>query len=637
MTPKNNHGFWKQDKLAFWVLSILTLILYTAKLSITTVGGSFGEESATGLKGIIEFLAPYRFLLGVGAISVLLPSPMTTKRYIFWLLSAALFAATALKVDEIYIWEDSTISNVQAYLTVLTGLFAVLSLPKLDLWKKVIVGLVIGVILGFDIARFDTVSFLAEYVKLFGTIFINMIMMIVTPLIFFSLVSGINTISDTNALSRVGTKALFTYLFTSMFAVAIGIAIGHWFEPGVGLDLSGLHSSSSSEFELPILFKTILAIIPDNGLGAMAGTTMVKFGVVPNASSDANALKHILEQITVSLKPDTLKTVFFAIFVGVTLVVMGDKGKNVSHFCHDAAQLMFKMIGFIINLAPLAVFGLMAWVTATLGIDALLQLGKLVVATITGMGIQYIFLILCFVFILRLNPLPFMKKSLEYQMIAFSTSSSKATLATSMDVAERKLGISKPINSFILPLGAAVNMDGTAIYLGITALFFAQAYGVDLEFYQYCLIVFTSTIAAVGAAGYPGGSLIVMTLVLTSIGVPTEGIALLVGVDRILDMFRTTINITSDVAITAFIDRTEGTFDEKIYYTPNEEIHDEEIHGVTKVSKKVAAVKELMPQEETRATSTKLPAKKKKEMEAPVKLAAKPTAKKAKKKPAKKK
>jgi len=244
----------------------------------------------------------------------------------------------------------------------------------------------------------------------------------------------------------------------------------------------------------------------------------------------------------------------------------------------------------------------------------LLQLGKLVVATITGMAAQYIFLVLCFIFILRLNPLPFMKKSLEYQMLAFSTSSSKATLATSMDVSERKLGISKPINSFILPLGAAVNMDGTAIYLGITAIFFAQAYGIDLHFYQYVMIVFTSTIAAAGAAGYPGGSLIVMTLVLSSIGVPTEGIALLVGVDRILDMFRTTINITSDVAITAFIDRSEGTFNEKIYYTPNENIHDEKNHSVVKnhpVSKTSSILSEIQAGQATKATSTKIPAKKK--------------------------
>jgi Na+/H+-dicarboxylate symporter len=291
---------------------------------------------------------------------------------------------------------------------------------------------------------------------------------------------------------------------------------------------------------------------------------------------------------------------------------MGDKGKNISNFCHDAAQLMFKMIGFIINLAPLAVFGLMAWVAATLGVDALLQLGKLVIATITGMAAQYIFLVLCFIFILRLNPWPFMQKSLEYQMIAFSTSSSKATLATSMDVAERKLGVSKPINSFILPLGAAVNMDGTAIYLGISALFFAQAYGVDLHMYHYCLIIFTSTIAAVGAAGYPGGSLIVMTLVLTSIGVPTEGIALLVGVDRILDMFRTTINITSDVAITAFIDRTEGSFNEKIYYTPNDKIHDEVIGLPKKKPAAKAAPAKASVKAAPAKTAKKAPAKKKK-------------------------
>jgi len=407
-------------------------------------------------------------------------------------------------------------------------------------------------LLGFDIRAFDVIHY-SEYLKQFGIIFIDLIMMIVAPLIFFSLVSGVNTISDTNALGRVGMKAMGSYLFTSIFAISIGIWLGNVFEPGVGVDLSALEAAKSGEgsggYELPQLMKIVLSIIPDNALGAMAG-----------ADGKAN----------------TLQTVFVAIFVGIALIVMGEQGKRVADFCHSSAQLMFKMIGFIIRLSPYAVWGLMAWVSATLGIEAIIQLGYLVLATITGMGIHYLFIIACVILLLRLKPWPFMAKSIEYQMIAFSTTSSKATLATSMEVAEKKLGVSKPITSFILPLGAAVNMDGTAIYLGIAAIFFAQAFGIELEMYHYGLIIFTSTIAAVGAAGYPGGSLVVMALVLETIGVPTSGIALLIGVDRILDMFRTTVNITSDVGITAFIDKTEGTFNKKIYYTPAHDLEEAE-------------------------------------------------------------
>ena len=384
------------------------------------------------------------------------------------------------------------------------------------------------------------------YLKQLGVIFMNLVMMIVVPLIFFSLVSGINSMNDSKTMGRVGKKATIVYMITSMAAVGLGVFIGLWFQPGVGVDLHAITSGGKpGGKDLPKLMEVVLDMIPHNALGAMAG-------------ADG--------------KPSTIQTVVFAIFVGVTLNLMGDKGRKLVDICHAGAQLMFKMIGFIIKLSPYAVFGLMAWVSANLGMDAIIQLGYFVVSTITGMGLHYIILGGMIIVMARISPIPFYKKSFEYQALAFSTSSSKATLATSMQVAEEKMGISKGITSFVLPLGAAINMDGTAIYLGLTAVFFAQAYGIDLHTYQYIMIIFTSTIASIGAAGYPGGSLVMMSLVLESIGVPIGGIALLVGVDRILDMCRTTINITSDVAITLIVDKSENSLDLKRYNATGAEL-----------------------------------------------------------------
>ncbi len=586
-------------KKSFYVLGLLTLALYF----FSSVAATFGS----GVAGLLETLLPYKFLIAILTVTMLYKPVGGLKKNLFWVFLAggaiALFqGVTSVTLDENM---GLTVGNVPALLSVLAGLLLMFTLPKVDLWKKVIVGLIIGILMGFQMNELGATTY-TEYTKLFGDLFIDLIMMIVTPLIFFSLVSGINSISNTEALGRIGKKALMCYLTTSVFAISVGISLGNYFEPGVGffdgVETQQEESVAKEKFELPKVLQTFLAIIPDNAIGAMAGTEVyapkAKAGASEASKDFAADIKS--KNLTLGAKPDTIQTVFFAIFVGVALVFMGTQGQRVAEVCHDAAQLMFKIIGFIINLAPLAVFGLMAWVSATLGMDALIQLGKLVGATITGMGIHYIFIITV-IALVGLKPWQFIKKSIEYQMIAFSTTSSKATLATSMDVAERKLGISKPITSFILPLGAAVNMDGTAIYLGISALFFAQAYEVPLEFYHYILIIFTSTIAAVGAAGYPGGSLVVMTLVLTSIGVPTEGIAILIGVDRILDMFRTTINITSDVAITGFIDKTEGSFNKKLYDTPAEDIHEV-------VPAKEAAAKKTA----TKKTVAKKPAAKKK-------------------------
>ena len=232
---------------------------------------------------------------------------------------------------------------------------------------------------------------------------------------------------------------------------------------------------------------------------------------------------------------------------------------------HDWAQVIFRMIEFIVRLAPLAVFGYMAWTVGTQGVEIIKILTELCAAVIAACIVQYLLYGLLIAGVARLNPMPFYRKLITTQVMAFSTSSSKATLTTAMRECETKLGVSEQICRFMLPLGAAVNMSGTAIYLAICALFFAQFFGVELHPLDYAMLLLTCTLGSIGAAGIPSGSIIFMSMVLHSVGLPIEGIGLILGVDRILDMLRTMINITGDCAITLVIDASEKTLNKKVY------------------------------------------------------------------------
>jgi Na+/H+-dicarboxylate symporter len=404
----------------------------------------------------------------------------------------------------------------------------------MKLWHKVTIGLILGIIVGI-IAGEKTV-----YIKPVGDIFMNMIRMIIVPLIFFSLVTGISNISDPKSLGRIGAKSCFAYLATTSVAILTGIAIAVFFEPGAGktldlgsMNLDKVNVSMVKEFSYVGL---LTGIVPQNAIAAMAEGNM-------------------------------LQIVFFSIFTGITIIKMGKSGKLLAEYCQVMAKFVFKMVSIIIEFSPYGAFALTAWVVGTQGTTVLFLLGKLVCYVMLGMVIQYlIFGVLIYVFA-KMSPLPFYKKSFEYQALAFSTSSSKATLSTTMKVCQERLGISSSSTSFVLPLGAAMNMDGMAIYLGISAIFFAQVTGVDLSFHDYIIVVLTATIGSIGGAGVPGSSMIMLPMILTAINVPIEGVALIAGIDRILDMVRTTINITGDATITMIVDKSEGTLNEEIYYS----------------------------------------------------------------------
>ena len=410
-------------------------------------------------------------------------------------------------------------------------------LKKMKLWQKVMLGMVLGILFGslFDGFTVNGVFYGPEDLEPIGTVFLNMIKMVVVPLIFLSILNGITNVSNADTFGRLGTRAFLIYMFTTMFAVTIGIFFANVFTPGVGLsiDVSGSMENLHHDKSLKDL---LVNIIPSNPIKAM---------------SDGN----------------TLQIVVFAFFTGFALILIGDKGREVKNFVASATHLVFKMIHIVIQFTPYGVFAIMSWVVSKYGIDVMLHLGRFIAVVVGALAVQYVLFGLMILFIVRVNPLPFFIKMLNTQSLALATSSSKATLATAIKDIRHKVGVSKESASFILPLGAAVNMDATAIYLGICSVFFAQIFGVTISFNEYIILILTSTIGSIGAAGFPGGSMVMMSVVLSSIGLPLEGMAVILGVDRILEMLRTMINITGDCTVTVIVDSMEGTFDRKIYYS----------------------------------------------------------------------
>ena len=403
----------------------------------------------------------------------------------------------------------------------------------LALWKKIFIGLCLGLIVGL---LFKDVALMLKPV---GTLFINMIKMLIVPLVFATLVTGITSMEDLSKMRRIGIKTFSIYLITTAIAVAIGLAFGILFEPGSGVALS--NTTAVAVKKAPPLIDTLLALVPTNPIDSLT-------------------------------KGDILQIIVFAIFLGISINLAGEKGRPVAVFFESFSETMFKMTEIVISFAPIGVFGLMAWVSASYGVDVLLSLAKVIacvyIASIIHMALTMGGGIALFA---KLNPIRFFKGILSAQTVAFTTTSSSGTLPITTSNTIHNLGVSKPIASFVLPLGATINMDGTAIYQGICVMFVAQAFGVDLTFANYLTIILTATLASIGTAGVPGAGLIMLSLVLTSVNLPLEGIAIIAGIDRILDMARTTVNVTGDAMTSVLIAKSEGELDEKIYNQDNVE------------------------------------------------------------------
>ena len=262
-----------------------------------------------------------------------------------------------------------------------------------------------------------------------------------------------------------------------------------------------------------------------------------------------------------------LQIIVFALMLGVAINLAGEKGKPVASVFESFAEIMYKMTHIVMSFAPYGVFALMAWVAGKYGLDVLLPLGMVILGVYVGC-IVHVLLTLTgggIMLLARLNPVRYWRGIIDAQAVAFTTTSSSGTLPVTMECAQTNLGVSRPISSFVLPLGATINMDGTALYQGVAALFVAQAFGIDLSTGQYVTIILTSTLASIGSAGVPGAGLIMLSLVLTSVGLPLEGLAVIAGIDRILDMARTTVNVTGDLMVSVLIAKSEGELDVETY------------------------------------------------------------------------
>lgn len=405
----------------------------------------------------------------------------------------------------------------------------------LTLFQQVFIGLVLGVGVGYLLGPE------AAKVKFLGTLFINLIKMVVVPLIFLALVAGITSMPDAHNFKRVGMKGFSAYLLTASFAVILGLVSATIFKPGVGLDVDlstlAAEGAPAASKAAPSLGEFLMNLIPTNAIRAMADDQY-------------------------------LQVVIFAIFTGITMNMMGSQAAKARDIIYELSRVVFRMIEYIVRLAPLAVFGFMAWMVGTQGLESLQILANLIIAFMSAIIVQYLLFGVFILFGARISPLPFYKKALATQMMAFSTSSSKATLSTAMQQLQKRMGVSETTCNFMMPLGACINMDGAAIYLGICALFFAQLYGIHLGPHEYFVLLLTCTLGSIGAAGIPSGSIIFMGMVLNSVGLPIEGIGLILAIDRILDMIRTTINLTGDMAVTLIIDKSENKLNLETYHDP---------------------------------------------------------------------
>lgn len=401
---------------------------------------------------------------------------------------------------------------------------------NLKLWQQIFLGMIIGAIAGLVLG--DN----ATYLKPVGDIFVNMIKMIVVPLIFFSICSAITSMEQSHSLGRIGGKSLLIYLASTAVAIVIGLFLANVFDPSEGITNTELFGSKKEIQPKTVSFsETIVGMIPTNPIKAMA-------------------------------EGNVLQIIVFALFLGTAVNITGKKVKKVADAMSEIAEVIYSLTGIIMKFAPFGVFALIGWVVGTQDPEILKALVKVVIVVISACVLHTILVYSLFIAgLARLNPLTFFKKIIDAQVLAFSTSSSSATLPITMKVAEDKLGVSKGTANFVLPLGSTVNMDGTAIYLGISTVFVAGLVGVDLTIGNYLTVIFTATLASIGAAGIPGVALVMMSMVFASIGLPIEAIAIIAGVDRLLDMVRTTVNVTGDLAISVVIDRSEGTFDQALY------------------------------------------------------------------------
>lgn len=398
------------------------------------------------------------------------------------------------------------------------------------LWKRILFALVLGIIVG-SIWGEGAVS-----IKWIGDLFVRLISMVVVPLVFFTLVSGIIAMGDPQKLGSLGVKTLALYMVTTMAAISIGLVLAVLLQPGVGVDLSGAVPQVLQE---PVpLTQQMMNIVPRNPVAALANG-------------------------------DMLAIIFFALIFGIATMVVGEKAKPIPQLMDAASEIMLKITGWVMEVAPLGVFALIAWVSGTQGVIALLDVARLALAVVVGCFLHLVLTHGALMkFVVGVSPLAFFRGARDAMLVAFSTSSSSATLPVTISVAEKKLGVSPLLASTTIPLGATINMDGTALYVGIVSVFAAQAFGIELALADYFVIVGATTLVSIGTAAVPGASLFLMAAVMSAIGVTPEQIAIVIGFilpfDRPLDMVRTSVNVTGDLSVAMVVGKWEGELDKSV-------------------------------------------------------------------------
>lgn len=408
---------------------------------------------------------------------------------------------------------------------------------KTSLSTKILMALILGIIFGIIANMFfgETLnSTLSKWILVpVGNIFFRGIKLIVVPLVLFSLIVGTASLGDVKKLGRIGGKIIVYYLFTTAFAISIAIAIAKITNPGLGLNLP-----KPTEFkaaEAPFVMDIFVNMVPTNPFESL-------------------------------VKGEMLQIIVFAILFGISMTLIGEKVNPLLNLIEQANEVCLKLIGIIMLFAPFGVFALISNVIMSQGLKVIIPLLKYGFTILAALLIQVVLIYgLALKVLGKVNPITFFKKFWSVMVVAFSTSSSNATLPVNLKTCEEKLGIPESIASFTIPLGATINMDGTAIMQGVATIFIAQIYGIHLGFNDILMVILTATLASIGTAGVPGVGLVMLAMVLQQVGIPVEGIALIIPIDRILDMCRTVVNVTGDAVGTTIVAKSEGELNLDVY------------------------------------------------------------------------
>ena len=424
-------------------------------------------------------------------------------------------------------------------------------LKKISLGNWILIGMVLGLITGLFLNFYVKNPFIKDIVLmnnvfyLGGNVFIKLMKMLVVPLVFFSIVVGVASISDIRKIGKIGGMTIGIYLLTTALAVTIALAIGMAIKPGLGLNMASM-ASAANVTAAQSAPDTILNFIPDNPLSALANGDMIPI-------------------------------IIFGVLIGYILAKLREQTQVVNDFFEQSNHIMMEMTSIVMKFAPIGVFCLMAKTFGSLGFEAILPLGKYVLCVLIGLAIQgFVVYPALLVVFTRLNPLKFFKKFVSVMLFAFSSSASNATIPLNINKLS-DMGVSRDVSSFTIPLGATINMDGTSIMQGVAVMFAAQAYGIDLGTSALLTVIFTAVMASVGTAGVPSVGLVTLTMVFESVGLPVAAIGVIFGIDHILDMFRTAVNVTGDAICTIIVSLRNNGMDKDVFNGKKEPVKTETI------------------------------------------------------------